>query len=128
MHQARDIPLAARPPLPAAIQQWDGESRGRWDGDSLMVETANVSSKSTFRGATSRLRLTERFTRTADDTITQRVTFDDPDTWTQPWTAEIRLKRAQGHLYEIACHEGNARSIEGLMNAARHDERLIGPW
>ena len=123
MHQARIIPVSARPRLSDRVSQWDGDSRGRWDGDTLVVESANFSSKSNFRGAAEGLRVTERFTRTAADTLVQAITVSDPTTWERPWTAEIVLKRTTTPLFEIACHEGNRRSVEGMLNAARADEK-----
>jgi hypothetical protein len=122
MHQARIIPVTPRPRLSDRLSQWDGDYRGRWDGETLVVESANFSSKSNFRGAAEGLRVTERFTRTAADIIVHAITVFDPTTWERPWTAEVHLKRTTTQLFEIACHEGNRRSIEGMLNAARADE------
>ncbi len=120
-HDARIIPLDARPPLPRRIAQWNGDSRGHWEGDVLVVDTRNFSSKSYFRGATEGLHLVERFTRTAHDTLTYRLTFTDSTSWTTSWTAEIPLKRREQAIYEFACHEGN-HSMVGMLATARLEE------
>ena len=120
IHDARLIPLDQGPPLDEAIRQWHGDSRGRWEGDSLVVETANYSSTASLYGASRHSRVTERFTRVDPDTIEYVVTYDDPDTWTQPWTVMIPLKKsAPGDaVYEYACHEGNY-AMEGILAGAR---------
>jgi hypothetical protein len=93
-HEARMIPLDGRPHLPAGVGQWNGDSRGHWEGDTLVVDTTNFSPKSNFMGASDQLHLVERFTRTAADTIAYQMTFDDPTTWTRAWTAEMPLKHS----------------------------------
>ena len=105
------------------MRQWLGDSRGRWDGNTLVVETTNFAPGSNFMGATDRLRLVERFTRAAADRIEYTMTIDDPTTWSKPWTATIPLKQTREHLYEFACHEGNYEMIAGMLSAARADER-----
>ena len=121
-HDARVIPLDGRPALDPAIRQWHGDSRGRWEGDTLVVETANYSPRSDFRGASDRLRVVERFTRTGPDTLEYAVTIDDPTTWVRPWTASIPLARSDDALYEYACHEGNY-GMEGILAGHRAQER-----
>ena len=121
-HDARVIPLDGRPTLDPAIRQWHGDSRGRWEGDTLVVETANYSPRSDFRGASDRLRIVERFTRTGPDTLEYAVTIDDPTTWVRPWTASIPLLRSDDALYEYACHEGNY-GMEGILAGHRAQER-----
>ena len=121
-HDARVIPLDGRPALDPAIRQWHGDSRGRWEGDTLVVETANYSPRSDFRGASDRLRIVERFTRTGPDTLEYAVTIDDPTTWVRPWTASIPLLRSDDALYEYACHEGNY-GMEGILAGHRAQER-----
>jgi hypothetical protein len=116
-HESRVIPLARRPPLPPAIRQVNGESRGRWDGRTLVVETSNFSSRSYFRGATDNLHLLERFTRVSEDTLEYQVTITDPTTWVRPWTVMVPLKRSEERLYEFACHEGNYDTIRGILSA-----------
>ena len=120
-HDTRLIPLDDRPHLPQQIRQWNGDSRGHWDGDTLVVETQNFSPKSYFRGSTDGLHLVERFTRSGPDTLTYRVTLSDPETWEQPWTVEVPLQRREQAIYEFACHEGN-HSIEGMLKTARIEE------
>lgn len=120
-HDTRLIPLDDRPHLPEQIRQWNGDSRGHWDGDTLVVETKNFSPKSYYRGSTDGLHLVERFTRSGPDTLTYRVTLTDPDTWEEPWTVEVPLQRREQAIYEFACHEGN-HSIEGMLKTARIEE------
>ena len=109
------------------VRQWNGDSRGHWEGDTLVVETENFSSDSYFRGATNNLHLVETFTRTAPDTLTYRMTFPDPTTWSTPWTAEMPLKRTEQPIYEFACHEGN-HPMEGMLSTARRvDDRATAP-
>ena len=122
-HEARIIPVDGRPHLPQTLAQWNGDSRGRWEGNTLVVETTNFSSKSNFRGSADGLQLVERFTRTAADRIEYQITVSDATTWTKPWTAIVRLTRTEDRLYESACHEGNYVVIEGVLGAARADER-----
>ena len=122
-HDARIIPLDGRPHLSGSIRQWSGDARGRWDGNSLIVDTTNFSPKSNFLGSAENLHLVERFTRVAPDTIEYRVTVEDPTTWTKPWSAFIRLKQAQAKIFEFACHEGNQDSIETILAIRRAEER-----
>ena len=117
-HDARIIPIGDRPPLPGDIRQWNGDSRGRWEDDTLVVETTNFSPDSYYQGATDGLHLVERFTRTGPDTLAYRVTLTDPETWASPWTAEVPLQRRDQPIFEFACHEGN-KSIVGMLRTAR---------
>ena len=120
-HEARIIPLGGRPRLPADVRQWNGDSRGRWEGDTLVVETTNFSPRSYYRGSAEGLHLVERFTRTGPDTLAYRVTLTDPGTWAAPWTAEVPLQRREQPIYEFACHEGN-KSIVGMLRTARLED------
>ena len=120
-HDARIIPIGGQPHLPEDIRQWNGDSRGRWEGDTLVVETTNFSSKSHYRGAADGLRLVERLTRTGPDTLGYRVTLTDPETWASSWTAEVPLQRRDQPIYEFACHEGNY-SIVGMLRTARLED------
>lgn len=120
-HDTRLIPLDERPHLPEEIRQWNGDARGHWDGDTLVVETKNFSAKSYFRGSTDGLHVVERFARTGPDELTYRVTVSDPTVWAAPWTVEIPLQRRDQAIYEFACHEGN-HSIEGMLKTARIEE------
>jgi len=122
-HEARIIPLDGRPHVPEGIRLWSGDSRGRWDGETLVIETMNFSPKSNFLGSASGLRLVERLTRVAADTIRYEMTLNDPTTWTQAWTAEMPLKQSANTLYEWACHEGNFHIMTGMLSAARAQEQ-----
>jgi hypothetical protein len=122
-HEARIIPLDGRPHVPGSVRLWSGDSRGRWDGQTLVIETTNFSPKSNFLGSAAGLHLVERLTRVAADTIRYEMTLSDPATWTRMWTAEMPLKRSQEHLYESACHEGNFHIMTGMLSAARAQER-----
>ena len=108
-HNARVVPLDGRDHLSASIGQWVGDSRGRWEGDTLVVETTNFLRETNFmRGATTpNLTLVERLTRVDADTLQYDVTVDDPTVWTQPWTFSVPMRRNPEPLYEYACHEGN---------------------
>ena len=119
-HDARIIPIDGQPHLPESVRQWNGDSRGRWEGDTLVVETKNFSPKSEYQGAAEGLHLVERFTRVAADTLMYHVTLTDPTTWETPWTAELPLhdRGADQPLFEFACHEGNV-SIVGMLRTAR---------
>ena len=126
IHDARIIPIGNSPHLPASMRQYIGDSRGRWEGDTLVVETTNFHPNGNPMGGYSvlsdeKLRLVERFRRTADDTLEYTFTVDNPTMWTKPWTARIDWKRSQGELLEYACHEGNY-SLRGMLAGARADE------
>ncbi len=122
IHDFRIIPLDGRPHLPANIRQWMGDSRGHWEGDTLVVDTTNFNEKNPFRGSDKNLHLTERFTRVDADTIMYRFTVDDPTAFTKPWTGEAPLSRTRGPLYEYACHEGNY-GMANILTGARADEK-----
>ncbi len=121
IHDTRIIPLDGRPHVDDGIRQWHGDSRGRWEGDTLVVETRNFSRKSWFRGSSENLRLVERFTRVGPETLEYEVTVEDPTTWTRPWTVMIPLKKSEDAIYEYACHEGNY-SMESMLGGARLQE------
>ena len=133
VHDARIVPLDGRPHLPDGVRQWMGDSRGYWDGDTLVVETANFTDQTasfnpsvvSAMGTGTTLHLTERFTRIDADTLLYEYTVDDPATFTRPFTVALPMKRGTG-MYEYACHEGNY----GLMNmlaGARAEEREAAP-
>ena len=124
VHDARVIPLNLdeAPPLDDDIRQWHGDSRGRWDGETLVVETTHYADKSFFMGSRGERTVTERFTRVAPDRLRYEVTINDPETWTQPWTAVIFMGRSEDALYEFACHEGNI-GMEGILSGARALEK-----
>ena len=124
VHQVRRIPTDGSPHPPSHVRQWFGDSRGRWEGDTLVVETTNFKGEyqGRLRAADENLRVVERFTRVGPDTLLYQFTVDDPTAWTQPWSGEIPLTRIDGLLYEYACHEGN-RGMENILRAARADIR-----
>lgn len=122
-HEARIIPLDGRPHIPDSVRPWSGDSRGRWDGQTLVIETANFSPRSNFMGSAAGLHLVERLTRVSADTIHYEMTLSDPTTWTKPWTAEMPLKQSTENLYEWACHEGNFHIMTGMLSAARAQEQ-----
>ena len=102
-----------------------GDSTGRWEGDTLVVETTNFTDKTSYRGANVNLRLVERFTRTAADVLTYQVTFHDPTTFTRPWTIELPARPGDGKIYEYACHEGNY-GLTNILRGHRYEERAAG--
>jgi hypothetical protein len=122
IHDARIIPLDSRPHLDAKVRQWMGDSRGHWEGNTLVVETTNFNDKTRFQRAGANMRLVERFTRTSPDTITYEFTVTDPTAFTKPWTAQIPMKRTEGPIIEYACNEGNY-AMEGMLAGARADEK-----
>ncbi|HTI41006.1 MAG TPA: hypothetical protein VL693_04200 [Vicinamibacterales bacterium] len=124
LHDPRIIPTDGRAPLPNSIRQLEGTSRGRWDGDTLVIETTNFTDMFMFaaQGASADMKLTERFTRISDDTLMYRFTVDDPKVWTRPWSAEVPWKKSVGPIFEHACHEGNY-SLANLLAGAREDEK-----
>jgi hypothetical protein len=122
IHDARVIPLDGRPHLPENIRLWNGDSRGQWEGNTLVVDTTNFSAKSIFLGSAENLHLIERFTRVTSDLINYEITLTDPTTWTKPWTAVIRLKQSQDRIYEFACHEGSFEVIHDLLAGPRAEE------
>jgi hypothetical protein len=123
IHDARIVPMDGRPH--GTVRRWMGDARGRWEGAVLIVDTINFSEKTDLRGASEHLHLIERFTRVDAETIDYRYTAEDATTWTRPWTAEFPLKRTAQPIYEYACHEGNARSVEGILRASavQRDQR-----
>jgi hypothetical protein len=125
IHETRIVPLDGRAPLPSTIHSYVGDSRGRWEGNTLVVETTNFKPGSAYRGANAdRLRLIERFTPIAPDTIDWAVTVDDPTTWTRQWTFAMHLTRGGPEVqpFEYACHEGNY-GLPNMLSAARAAEQ-----
>jgi hypothetical protein len=125
IHDARIIPLSGsldgRPHLPSSVRQWMGDSRGHWEGSTLVVDTTNFSDKTRFRGSSEKLHLVERFTRRDADTILYEFTVEDPATYTKPWTAQMTMSKSAGRIYEYACQEGNY-SMVGILSGARAEE------
>jgi hypothetical protein len=120
-HSVRVIPTDGQPHAPANIRQWRGDSRGHWEGDTLVVDTTNFAAGNPFRGSGEKLHVTERFTRTDADTVLYRFTVEDPETWDKPWSAEIPWTKQSGLIYEFACHEGNY-GLANTLHGARVDE------
>jgi hypothetical protein len=120
IHEARIVPLDGRPALSPAIRQWMGEPRGRWEGDTLVVETINFTDMNPFQGSGDTMRLVERFTRVGPDAIDYRFTVDDPLVFTRPWTVSMPM-RTGGPIFEYACHEGNY-SMSNMLSGARQAE------
>jgi hypothetical protein len=118
IHDARIVPMDGRPHNPANMRQWMGDSRGHWEGDTLVVDTTNFTDKTSFRGSGANLHLTERFTRIDADTLEYRFTVEDPTTWTRPWTVAYPMVRTIGQMYEFACHEGNY-GLRNILSTAR---------
>jgi len=116
-HDTRVIPTDGRPHVPQNVRLWQGDSVGRWEGDTLVVDTTNFTNLTNYRGSSDKLHLIERFTRTADG-ITYQFTVEDPSTWAKPWTVEIPWTKSKGPVYEWACHEGNTM-ISTILNGAR---------
>ena len=121
IHEARVIPVDGRPH--GAVPRWHGDSRGRWEGDTLVVETVNFTNKTNFRGSGERLRLVERYRRLDAGTLLYQVTIDDPATWTKPWTVQIPMASNDEGFFEYACHEGN-HGLQGIMKGARAEDRF----
>ena len=120
VHNARVIPTDGRPHL--KIRQWAGDSRGRWEGQTLVVETTNFLRETSLRGSTADTRLVERFRRIDADTVMYEFTAEDPNSYTRPWTARMPLRRTDGLLFEYACHEGNY-GLYNMLAGARSQEK-----
>ena len=133
IHETRIVPLDGRPHVPSAIRQWLGDSRGHWEGDTLVVETTNITDQTNYGGwgfgnpyyriplVGLNMHLVERFTQVDADTIAYEFTVDNPTTFSKPWSAAMPLRRTEGPLYEYACHEGN-RGLPGILAATRFEE------
>ena len=133
-HDARVIRLGATTHLPATLQPWFGDSIGRWEGDTLVVETTNIHPQQlaqtsilwAYRGASANLKVTERFTRTGPDTLLYRFTMDDPATFTAPFTGELPFTSIDEMVYEYACHEGN-HAMTNILSGERSKEKAAEP-
>jgi hypothetical protein len=121
IHEARIIPLDGRPH--GSARRWHGDSTGRWEGDTLVIETINFTDKTNFRGSRENLKLTERYSRADADTLLYRVTIEDATTWTRPWTVQIPMARNDDGIFEYACHEAN-HGLQGILRGARVQEKL----
>ena len=119
IHSARVIPLDGRPH--GSIRQWSGDSRGHWEGNTLVVDTVNFKRETSLEGSSANTHLIERFTRAGENTLLYEFTVDDPSTWTRPWSAAIEMSKSEGPIYEYACHEANY-AMEGILSGARKRE------
>ena len=122
IHEARVVPLDGRPRLSDKVRHWIGSSRGWWEGDTLVVETTNFSGQNNYRGSTTGLHLTERYTRVGQDRLELRLTVSDPTTWEKPWTVLLPMRPTEGEMIEYACHEGNY-SMTNLLEVARDEDK-----
>ena len=117
VHDARIVRMNATH-APRSVRQWMGDAIGKWEGDTLVVDTTNFSDQTRFRGSGENLHVVERFTRVDKNTILYRATIDDPTTFPRPWTIEYPFVATKGPIYEYACHEGNY-SLTDIMGGAR---------
>jgi hypothetical protein len=122
IHDVRIIPLDGGPHLGPNIRQLMGDSRGRWEGDTLVVDTTNFTDTTNFRGSSENLHVVERFRRVDEETILYEFTVEDPTTWTRPWKAELSMVKTKGPIFEFACHEGNY-GLANNLSGARAQEK-----
>jgi len=122
IHDVRIIPLDGRPHAPESIRLWRGDSRGRWEGDTLVIDTTNFTSKTAFRGSTANLHVVERISRPSEQVLMYEFTVEDPATWTKPWTAQSLMSMSDGPIFEYACHEDN-HGVLGNLGGARAQEK-----
>lgn len=122
VHDARIVPLDGRPHLPENIRQWRGDARGRWEGNTLVVESTNFTDKASFQGSGKNIRLIERFTRMGPDRLIYEYKIDDPESFAKPWAAAIPMKKTDEPMFEYACHEGNYSMIT-MLGGARAAEK-----
>jgi len=122
IHDARVVPLDGRPHAPSGVRSWTGDPRGRWEGDTLVVDSTNFSDKSNFRGSRAGLHLVERFRRVDQQTLEYSFTAEDLSTWTRPWTVQFPMARSSGEIYEYACHEGNY-GLQNILKAGRATDK-----
>jgi len=120
VHSARIVPLDGSPH--GSVRQWKGDSRGRWEGDTLVVDTMNFKRETSLEGSSANTHLIERFTRIDANTLLYEFTVDDPTMWTRPWTAVIPMSKSEDPIYEYACHEGNY-GMTGILAGARAEEK-----
>jgi hypothetical protein len=122
IHETRIVPIDSRPHLPSHVRQYLGDARAHWEGDTLVVRTTNFNGRTSYRGSSDKLVLTERFRRVDADTLRYEMTVDDPSTWGRPWTAALNLRPQSDQMYEYACHEGN-NAMRNMLSAARAAEK-----
>ena len=121
-HDPGIIPVEGSPHLPASIRQYKGDSRGRWDGRTLVIDTTNFLRETSFRGSSANLHLVERLTRLDATTLLYEFTVDDAKTWTRPWTAAVPMTKVDSPMFEYACHEGNY-ALRNILSGARAQEK-----
>jgi hypothetical protein len=126
IHDARIVSLTRREHLPQTIRRYQGDSIGKWNGRTLVVDTTNFTDKTNFRGAGDALHLVERFTRVDPDTLLYEFTVTDPSSFTGPWSVTLPMRRSDEQIYEYACHEGN-HAMSGILGGARGEERQKKP-
>jgi hypothetical protein len=122
IHDARIVPLDGRPHLSSSVRQWLGDSRGRWEGETLVIETTNFTDRTSFRGSDQNLRVIERFSRPDLETLVYEFTIDDPTAFSAPWSARFPMMRSDEQMYEYACHEGNFGLLD-ILKGARYDDQ-----
>jgi hypothetical protein len=122
IHEARVVPLDGRPRLNENVRAWIGDSRGHWEGDTLVVETTNFNGKNSYRGSTTGLHLVERYTRVDEGRLELRLTVSDPAIWERPWTVLLPMRPTEGELIEYSCHEHNL-SMVNILEVARDAEK-----
>jgi len=121
-HEVRVVPTDGRPHAPKGYTSWLGDSKGHWEGNTLVIETTNYNGKVAYQGSSDKLKVTERFTRTDDETIRYQFTVEDPATWATPWSAELPFTQMDGPIFEHACHEGNY-GIRNTLAGVRAEEK-----
>ncbi len=122
IHNARIIPMDGQPHLSQEVRQWAGDSRGHWDGETLVVETTNFRRETHFEGSSSNMHLIERFTRIGPETLSYEFTVEDPTMWARPWTTQIPMVKNESPIFAYACHEGNYGMVN-ILTGARAQER-----
>jgi hypothetical protein len=122
VHDARIVPMDGRPHLPPTIRQWRGDSRGRWEGTTLVVDTTNFTDQTSFRGSGPGMHLVERFTRIDEGRLLYQYTIDDPESFETEWSAAVPMTKTDDPMFEYACHEGNY-GMFNLLAGARAEER-----
>jgi hypothetical protein len=125
VNEIRVIPLDQRPHVGSTIRSYMGDARGHFEGDTLVIETTNFTDKVPYRGSSQNLRLIERFTPRTPGVVEWSVTFDDPATWTRPWTFAMNLTKTTERPFEYACHEGNY-AMRNILSIAREEENASG--
>ena len=123
VHDARIVPLDGSDHLPGGVRQWRGDSRGRWEGDTLVIETKNFTGKTSFRGTGPGLHLVERFTRVEEGILLYEYTVTDPESFERPWSVAVPMQKNDLPVFEYACHEGNYGMLNLMVSARSEDAR-----